>query len=208
MRAARRLDQKAHMTKSPPNDRLKNWFPQSTQELKALWLQGQAIALAQQQGQHEVYKQEREKDHRPSADEQTFAASVTREVYSSDILRNKLLALARQVKNGEITVERASEELICAINSDPSNALATRPDDSSSAVAEAETALKAGANSLDRPKPQSTPAVQETTNPLPEKAEPTTPYQGDGNEEVLLEGTFRMFEKLKAERAQKEAPVK
>jgi len=73
LRAARRLDQKAHMTKSPPNDRLKNdrlknWLPQSTQELKALWLQGQAIALAQQQGQHEVYKQERERDQRSPAD--------------------------------------------------------------------------------------------------------------------------------------------
>jgi hypothetical protein len=138
LRAARRLDQKAHMTKSPPNDRLKNdrlknWLPQSTQELKALWLQGQAIALAQQQGQHEVYKQERERDQRSPAD-------------------------ATMMSPPAVPTE-----------------------------------------------PQLTQTVQETTNPLPEKAAPTTPYQGDGNDEVLLEGTFRMFEKLKAERAQKEA---
>jgi hypothetical protein len=132
------------MTKSPPNDRLKNWLPQSTQELKALWLQGQAIALAQQQGQHEVYKQEREREHRPSAD-------------------------APMMSPPAVPIE-----------------------------------------------PQSTPTVKETTNPLPEKAEPTTPYQGDGNDEVLLEGTFRMFEKrqkrLQAQKeameAQKEASVK
>jgi len=39
-------------------------------------------------------------------------------------------------------------------------------------LAEAETALKAGENSLDRPKPQSTPMVQETTkfNLSPEEA--------------------------------------
>ena len=77
-------------------------------------LQGQAIALAQQQGQREMYKQERKRAHRSPADEQTFAASVMHEIYSTDILRDRLLALARQVKNGEITVERASEELICA----------------------------------------------------------------------------------------------
>ena len=158
LRAARRLDQKEHMTKSPPNDRLKNdrlknWFPQSTERAKMFGLKAQAIALAQQQGQREMYKQERKRAHRSPADEQTFAASVMHEIYSTDILRDRLLALARQVKNGEITVERASEELICAINSDPSSALATRPDDSSSATSEAETAVKAGENSLDRPKP-------------------------------------------------------
>ena len=132
------------MTKSPPNDRLKNWLPQSTQELKALWLQGQAIALAQQQGQHEVYKQERERERSLSAD-------------------------APMMSPPAVPTE-----------------------------------------------PQSTPMVQETTNPLPEKAAPTTPYQGDGNEDVLLKGTLRMFERrqkrLQAQKeameAKKEAPVK
>ncbi len=124
------------MTKSPPNDRLKNWLPQSTQELKALWLQGQAIALAQQQGQHEVYKQERERERSLSAD-------------------------APMMSPPAVPTE-----------------------------------------------PQSTPMVQETTNPLPEKAAPTTPYRGDGNEDLGAEIMFRTLKKRQEARAQKEAPVK
>jgi len=53
--------------------------------------------------------------------------------------------------------------------------------------------------------PQSTQTVQETTNPLPEKAAPTTPYRGDWNEDLGAEIMFRTLKKRQEARAQKEA---
>ena len=53
-----------------------------------------------------------------------------------------------------------------------------------------------------------TPTDPVKTNPLPDKAAPSKPYRGDGNEDLGAEIMFRTLKKRQEARAKKEAPVK